>query len=234
MTGRASDAQVARRQAIIAAIVSGATYASIARQWGIGVKGAQHYARYLSAAEHEQRKRAKGSRPRRGSSPRRDAIVAAILRGDRFSDIGKRFGILENGARGYLRHLSDAQRAERKMIERARHPRRSDTTPRVPFRPIRDDAYAKMATAMPHWLSDASRDDALSDLYVAHLEGRLTDDIAGEAKRYASRTVAAFESKFGPRSLDERLFDDSAMTFGETLVDPAALEAFDYIFEEAR
>lgn len=233
MTGRASAAQVERRNAIVAAIVSGASYASIARQWGICWKTVQYYDRYVSAAQHEQRKRSKGSRPRRGSNPRRDAIVAAILRGDRFADIGKRFGILENGARGYLRHLSDDERARRKAMEAGRA--RVQRARSAPILPRSDDLYARIDAVTPHWLSPAARDDAISDAYVAILEGRLAEqDIASEASRFARAAVKQWESKFGPRSLDERLFDDSDKTFGETLVDPAALDAFDYIFEEAR
>lgn len=162
---------------------------------------------------------------------KRAAIVAAIMGGVPFEEIGQRFGMTGANARGYVRHMTPEQ------VERSKHLRRAKSlrgTPASATRPERDKVYAKLSAAMPGWLSDASREDALSDLYVAYLEGRLPTDVAGEAKRYANRMVAAFESKFGPRSLDERLFDDSDMTFGETLVDPAALDAFDYIFEEAR
>ena len=87
---------------------------------------------------------------------------------------------------------------------------------------------------MPRWLSEAARDDAISDMYLAHLEGAVSlSDITAEAKIFANRTVAAFESKFGPRSLDEQLFEDGDATLGDMIDDPAALEAFDYIFEDS-
>lgn len=162
---------------------------------------------------------------------KRAGIIAAIMRGETYAVIAGRFGLKTKAvARAYLRHLTPEQRRRRKDLER----RRCRATAPA-FRPFRDETYSKISAAMPRTLSDASRDDAISDMYLAMLEGRVsTADIAAEARRFASRAVAAFESKFGPRSLDERLFDGGDLTFGETLVDPAALDAFDYIFEEAR
>jgi transposase len=162
---------------------------------------------------------------------KRIEVAAAIMDGDSFAQIAERFGMKHpSSVRSYLRYLTPEQRDRRKALEQAR----SCGTVATAFRPFRDETYAQIAAAMPRWLSDAARDDAISEMYLAHLEGAAPmSDVAAEARHFASRTVAAFESKFGPRSLDEKLFDDSGTTLGDTLVDPAALDAFDYIFEEA-
>lgn len=162
---------------------------------------------------------------------KRIEITAAIMAGDPFAEIAQRFGLGgPTSARRYLRHLTPEQQERRKELERTR----ACGTAAPALRPFSDATYSQIAAAMPRWLSEAARDDAISDMYLAHLEGSVAmSDVATEARRFASRTVAAFESKFGPRSLDERLFDDGDVTLKDTLVDPAALDAFDYIFEEA-
>lgn len=82
----------------------------------------------------------------------------------------------------------------------------------------------------PRWLSPATRDDAISDLYVAMLEGAVdTADITSEARRYASRAVAQFESRYGPRSLDEPIFEDSKTARIDRIECPSSFAAFDEI-----
>jgi len=79
-------------------------------------------------------------------------------------------------------------------------------------------------------MSEASRDDAISDTYVAFLEGQFPiEDVAAEAKRFAQRAIAAFENKFGPRSLDEEIFETGGATSLDRIECPVALIAFDEI-----
>jgi len=164
---------------------------------------------------------------------RRIEVSAAIMTGATFGEIAEKLGIRSTeGVRYHLRYLTSEQRERRKALERAR--RRDSAAP--PFRPFRDDTYAKFAALMPRWLSDAARDDAISDMYLAHLEGGVSmKDLPAEAKRFASRTVAAFESRYSPSSLDEKIFDDGEVTLVDRLECTSALSAFDdirFAFEE--
>lgn len=147
------------------------------------------------------------------------------MSGRTYPDINRQLGLRK--VEYYKRYLTPEQRAKRKEMERARR------APVYSSHPYGDPTYSQIAAAMPRWLSDAARDDAISDMYVAYLEGTVSmSDVAAEARRYASRAVNQWESRFGPRSIDEQLTEDSHTTLGDMLVDPSALHAFDYIFED--
>jgi len=229
-TGATED-QLRKRIEVTAAIMAGDSFAAIAERFGMGgPTSARRYLRHLTPEQRRQRKVMESARSIGEQPEKRAAVVAAILRGETYSAIADRLGMSANGVARYLRWLTPEQRERRKALERDR----TCGTAEPALRPFIDATYSQIAAAMPRWLSEAARDDAISDMYLAHLEGAVSmSDVAAEARRFASRTVAAFESKFGPRSLDEKLFDDGDTTLKDTLVDPAALEAFDYIFEEA-
>lgn len=153
---------------------------------------------------------------------RRARIVEQIIRGDTFAVIGARFGLAPKTAKHYLQWLTPKQRNERKAMEQARHYRGAF---RSALQAHRDPTYALIAAAVPRGASEATREDAISDLYLAVLEGKVSAaDIPVEAKRYASRAVAQWESRFGPVSLDEQIFDDGRETWADALADPETLE----------
>lgn len=157
---------------------------------------------------------------------KRGRIVAAIKAGDTFEDIGRRFGITKACARSYLRWLTPAQVEQRKAKEKARYARGIGAGAGQAYR---DPTYALIAASVPRWPSQATREDAISDLYLAVLEGSVsTSDIAREARRYATRAVIQWESRYGPRSLDEPRFEGSRDTFADSIADPATLEPLEY------
>lgn len=155
---------------------------------------------------------------------RREAIIDAIMTGDTYSDIEQRLGMSKKSARKYLRFMTPAQIAQRKRMEEARGIKTGEA------RPFRDALYARIASAVPRWVTDVTRDDIISEMYVAIREGTLReDDIEANAQRFATKAVAMWESKFGPRSLDVPLFEDGNTTLGDTIPDASALAAFDRI-----
>lgn len=157
---------------------------------------------------------------------RRARILEQIVRGDTFAVIGARFGLAPKTAKHYLRWLTPKQRNERKALEQARHYRGAF---RSALQAHRDPTYALIAAAVPHGASEATREDAISDLYLAVLEGKVaTADIPVAAKRYASRAVGKWESRFGPRSLDEKIFDDGRETWADALADPETLDPLEW------
>lgn len=157
---------------------------------------------------------------------RRAGIVAAILRGEPFSQIGERVGIDGRSAASYVRWLTPEQRERRKAMEQARYVRSVGTEA---LRPHRDPLYAAIAAAVPRWPSEATRDDAISDLYLAVLEGSVAvGDVAAEARRYATKAVSQWENRFGPRSLDELAFEGGRVTLGDMIADPDTLEPLEW------
>ena len=156
---------------------------------------------------------------------RRAKIIAAILRGETYTSIAAKSGLGPKSVRRYLCWLTPEQRERRKALERGRHV----DTGRSAAVAFRDPTYAEIAKAMPRHLSDASRDDAISELYLAILEGQIDrQDIAAEAKRFARKSVAEWESKYAPRSLNELAFDGGRETLADMLVDLTTLEPLEY------
>lgn len=92
--------------------------------------------------------------------------------------------------------------------------------------------FEQIRNALPDAMDPVLRDDAISEIYLAVIEGKLSAGrIKAEAKRYANRQVAEWQSRYGPRSLDE-VMGDTDLTMLELIEDPSALAAFDRIFEQ--
>lgn len=65
-------------------------------------------------------------------------------------------------------------------------------------------------TAATSRMADATiRDDAIGEMFLAMMEGRLErQDITTEARRYCGRQVKLWQSPWGPASIDEELTED--------------------------
>lgn len=123
----------------------------------------------------------------------------------------------------YIRYLTPAQ-AENRRLCRRRRP--SASAPVVAPKPISDAIYARFSALVSRHLPDHLRDDVLSEMYLAVMEGADPDVVAGEVRRFTGQGFRMWASKFGPRSLNEARFED-----GDDLIhsipDPAAIAAFD-------
>jgi hypothetical protein len=162
-----------------------------------------------------------GHKDRHRMVKRRIEVCGALIAGQSVDQISERFGGKPRAIEKFLRYLTPDQRK-----------RRAEALPKatpVYARPFRDDLYARIYRAMPRWLTDAARDDAISDMYLAILTDEIqSDEIEADAKRFASRASNAFESKFGPRSLDEPTFHDSERRLVDMIVDPDTLEPLEH------
>ena len=200
---------------------AGASIRQMARETGIGP-----FAIRASLGDEVSQMIAEGRfnlRITQEQKERREEIIAAIVAGKSFGDIAAQWRISPSAAYAYQRHMTPQQLRQRKAL-----------TERRVFRPHRDDLYARINAAVPHWMSEQLRDDIISDLYLAVLEADVSvGDIEQAARKFSAEAFAAFESRFGPRSLDELAFEDGRETLGDRIADPSALAAFDYIFGEA-
>jgi hypothetical protein len=72
--------------------------------------------------------------------------------------------------------------------------------------PMSNPLYAHIAAAIGRGIAPDLIDDAVSDIWLALAEGRLSpDQISGQARRFRNRVIGDYASKFGPRSLDEEI-----------------------------
>ncbi len=153
---------------------------------------------------------------------KRGPIIDAIMTGDPYSAIEQRLNLPHKSAQKYLVHLTPEQLAQRKRMERDRVGLAGDR------RPFGDALYARIASAVPRWVTGPTQDDIISEMYVATWDGTLRlDDIETNARRFAMAAIAMWESKFGPRSIEAPMFDDGKRTLADMIPDPAALAAFE-------
>ncbi|MFY9350511.1 MAG: hypothetical protein WBL20_19240 [Sphingobium sp.] len=171
-----------------------------------------------------------GGHNSKDQADRRSKVVTAIMGGDTFNNIAKRFGIQRAAARAYLRYLTPAQRERRKALELAR---RSTLIPRNIA--LGDPLARRINAAVPAWLDQHLRDDVISETYLAVWEGQIADDrtLSKHVERFSRVARDTYTSKWGNRSIDAPIAPGSDFTIADRLADPAALAAFDRLFEGA-
>jgi hypothetical protein len=75
-----------------------------------------------------------------------------------------------------------------------------------------------IARAVPLHLAGDHRDDAIQNIWMAVLEGRVKPhEIAGRAQEFVRSEYRTSHNVWGPRSLDMPLFHDSTATLGDTI-----------------
>ena len=110
------------------------------------------------------------------------------------------------------------------------HPRMKRTTQRA--KNLGNQSYDRVCRALRHMTDPQLRDDARSEMFLDLSTGKLsTDDIESKARSYSGAAIAEWQSRYGPRSLDEVRFDDGDATLLDSLEDESALAAFDNLFE---
>lgn len=93
---------------------------------------------------------------------------------------------------------------------------------------FRNDLYKRAFAAIPRGIAADLRDDMISDIVVAVLDGSLAEDrIEAEAGRFINGTYRAFASRFGPVSLDEARGEDGGWSLMQLVADPQSAAAMD-------
>jgi transcriptional regulator with XRE-family HTH domain len=91
--------------------------------------------------------------------------------------------------------------------------------------------YARIVKAVGKGVAPDIAADAVSDLYMDLLEGKLQpSEIETAARKYKGRVLDRYASRFGPRSLDEEIGEDG-FSLAEMVEDRSALDAFDAVLE---
>ncbi|QCB42349.1 hypothetical protein E5673_08985 [Sphingomonas sp. PAMC26645] len=152
-----------------------------------------------------------------------DRILNALLNGDSIITVRRNVPTSEKRAYRVLRAMSPAERHRRACIV---------------YRRIRDDdgavhgrnLFEKVQAAVPAGIVSSVRDEVVSELSLAVLQGDLTlDQIRAHAKKYVGRAFQSWASGFGPKSLDEALGDDGSRTLGDFVGDSTGSLSVDEI-----
>jgi len=98
-----------------------------------------------------------------------------------------------------------------------------------PLSPFTDALYARIAAAVPYGIPADLRDDIISEVYVAILEGELAEaDIERTMSKSIGKGYSRHASMFGPLSLDQqRGSDDDGFTLMQFVADPRTDFEFD-------
>ncbi|WP_411341384.1 hypothetical protein V6U71_05960 [Sphingopyxis sp. J-6] len=98
---------------------------------------------------------------------------------------------------------------------------------------LRDNLYREIDRLIPLGLAEDIRADAISDIYLAVLDGTLSRDQIAEGGRKILNRVVDFcgLGRHSPVSLDIKYLDDGT-TYVDSLEDEEALAAFERIFDD--
>lgn len=87
-------------------------------------------------------------------------------------------------------------------------------------RHFEDSALVRIRRAVGRNLPPDIAQDAIGDLYLAVLSGKVSmEDIEAQSRKFGNRVLDQFASKYGPRSLDETVQGTEDFTLMDTLVD---------------
>lgn len=157
----------------------------------------------------DRQERPRGRRPLAEDVER--AATDGLIRGWAIAVVAQSAGISVHAATALRRSLPISLLAQRAAAISARH------------KVSRDGGAAimeKVKRAVPRDLEHALRDDIISEIFVAVIEGRIEEDqIKAAARSFIARGIAEWQSRYGPRSLDEKLSQDSSATLGDLIED---------------
>ena len=89
-----------------------------------------------------------------------------------------------------------------------------------PISPMSNPLYAHIVASIGRGMAPDLVDDAVSDIWLALAEGRLSPQrISAEAGKFRNRVIKSYASKFGPRSLDEDIGDGDGFRMLDLLKD---------------
>lgn len=80
------------------------------------------------------------------------------------------------------------------------------------------NVYGAISACVPQHLGPSRRQEIISEMVLAHLEGRLElEDAPRRCREFLRAVDRMFPTKFGPASLDAPIFGDSTITLGDTI-----------------
>lgn len=129
-------------------------------------------------------------------------------------------------------HLTPAEKEARQAVTRSRAALLRGKIERVGSDILarRDTLFNRISDLVPRGIDPALRDDAISEAYVAVLEGEVEEEhLAANVKKFVNAAYRDYASKWGPLSLDMAMSEDDERSHIEMIEDETALDAFDSI-----
>ncbi len=152
--------------------------------------------------------------------PQETQAIEALLRGDLVADIASAIGTGIQSVWRLRRMLSDDQRAQRAraMRERLAHGRGSQG----------EALMTRIRSAVSSRLDPVLRDDVVSEIYLAVIEGRVeVEQIGAVARSFINRGLREWQPMYGPASLDEAAGPDDTRTRGDRIADTTTMSLID-------
>lgn len=197
----------------------GVSVKTISSTFGLSIKTLERYRGIVLCENPELRRSATLSPPQaRADRPKYSKLrldrrrQAFIMYAEGWSDcsIAAQIGVERPRVRGWRVAFNLAPNFARGEHESPRLPAKRKQRRALPpaISPHSNPLYARVAEAIGRSLSPDITDDAISDLMLAVLEGRITEDqLVSGARSVRSKVLQSYASRWS-RSLDEDLGDD--------------------------
>ncbi len=89
---------------------------------------------------------------------------------------------------------------------------------------------AQIQAAVPKRIDAMVRDDIVGEIFLAVMEGRIeAEQITAAVRSFISKGLRDWQSAYGPRSLDQKLFGDSDRTLGDLIEDETTTGQIDQL-----
>jgi hypothetical protein len=162
----------------------------------------------------------------RGARPLPDDIArivaARLVVGDVVSEIAAAAKIGTDRIWAARLELSEADRQRRTLAVRARIARGKALQ--------REDIMGMIEAAVPRRIDAMLRDDVVGEIFLAVMEGRIeVEQIKAAVRSFVAKGIAQWQSAYGPRSLDQKLFADGSRTLGDMLEDETTTAQIDQL-----
>lgn len=154
--------------------------------------------------------------------PQRSQVTQALLRGASVADIASSTKTSAHSIYLLLRSLSDEDRADRTRAIGRRIARSGKKQGEA--------IMAQIQAAVPKRIDAMVRDDIVGEIFLAVMEGRIeAEQIAAAVRSFISKGLRDWQSAYGPRSLDQKLFGDSDRTVGDLIEDETTTGQIDQL-----
>ncbi len=149
-------------------------------------------------------------------------VAARLVVGDVVSEIAVAAKIGTDRIWAARLELSEADRQRRTLAVRARIARGKALQ--------REDIMGMIEAAVPRRIDAMLRDDVVGEIFLAVIEGRIeVEQIKAAVRSFVAKGIAQWQSAYGPRSLDQKLFADGSRTLGDMLEDETTTAQIDQL-----
>lgn len=174
--------------------------------------------RYWCSHKWDEYGKPRGRRPY--AEPTESQAVKALVEGDSVADIASRLGVAASGLYRLRKYLPQEQRDQRAKAIRRRLSLGGEAQG--------VEIMAVVRAAVPATISGPVRDDIEAELYLAVMEGRIeVAQVRNVARSFVNRGFAEWESKYGPKSLDQPLAEGGSMALRDLIEDQTTTEQLD-------